>query len=345
MQNERTILPQERYRHPNEKIFWKFFWGTVVVLLCITIFLAIFRWWQDRTEPEVELDPTLIEILIMEAAEKADDSVRSDVKLRLDRVYAPVYEAIPDYASFHYSVLGEYTELTSALLGGMANTLHDQLYNGFDQRYLEAAEKIDQKYAEAFSDQLAKLIAAKTGSSPDQTLGPLTKTILEDAKNRVKFDASIVAAAATGVGVMKATMAVAAKKLTTKIAAKAVAKAAAKGAAKIGGAGTGLATGTLLCAWSGPFAAACGVAGAVVGWLAVDTAVVNLDEYFNRDEFEADLRNIINKDREKKTKFLEALLSQKSCNTATEKNDFTLKGVADENSLPAKTRPPCHAEN
>ena len=90
--------------------------------------------------------------------------------------------------------------------------------------------------------------------------------------------------------------------------AKATLKGAAKGVGVLGGAGGG----ALACSWSGPFAAACGVAGGVAAWLIADTAIISLDEYFNRDEFEQDLHRMISEDRALRRTQIQAAIHQKA---------------------------------
>jgi hypothetical protein len=62
----------------------------------------------------------------------------------------------------------------------------------------------------------------------------------------------------------------------------------------LGGAGLGALGGS----WAGPVGAAAGGAiGGAAAWFAVDAAVITIDEYFNRDDFEADLRVMVDEHR------------------------------------------------
>ena len=53
------------------------------------------------------------------------------------------------------------------------------------------------------------------------------------------------------------------------------------------------------------------VVGGAAAWVATDAAIISLDEYFNRDEFEAELRQLIDEDRARKTQAIEAALADK----------------------------------
>ena len=94
--------------------------------------------------------------------------------------------------------------------------------------------------------------------------------------------------------------------VVTKVASKGLIKSAAalwtkllmkfglKTASKAGAAGAAAATGTASCAFLGLGALACGAVAGTVTWFAVDKVVVEVDEYFTRDQFEADLRRDLN---------------------------------------------------
>jgi hypothetical protein len=75
---------------------------------------------------------------------------------------------------------------------------------------------------------------------------------------------------------------------------------------------TGVGGGALLCSWSGPGAAVCGIVGGAAAWFLTDAAVINIDEYFNREDFEAELRAILDEDRAEKHELLVTALQQKA---------------------------------
>ncbi len=335
MQDDVSLLPpKKRHQNPNKKIFSHVFWGTIIALLCITISLSVtllVRANQQNAKlpSTVEAPQSILGDIIREAAKKAGETAKLDVEQMLNQVYAPVYGAIPDYADFHYSVRGEYTEFAGAILDQLADGIHNRLYRGFDQRLKNAAPHIDQKYITAFNAALAEQVSEKIELLPNQSLGPASTTILEDAKARIKITVPLatVAAVTTGAGAAKMVSATVAKKIAAKIALK----AAAKGGAKLGTIGAAAATGATVCLWSGPFAAACALVAGGVAWLTVDAVIVSLDEYINRDDFEVELRGMIDEDRKEKKKQLEGALIQKACAMAEK---FTLRTVTDENPLP-----------
>jgi len=118
---------------------------------------------------------------------------------------------------------------------------------------------------------------------------------------------SVVAATGMGVTVGKGLGALMVKKTLTKITAGKsflaagglLAKLAGKSALKGGGALGAAATGMAICSPTGPGALLCGAVAGLAAWVAVDAAVVNLDEMLNRETFEADMHHVVNEQQKK----------------------------------------------
>ena len=298
----------------NSRVASRFFWATVFILSVATLALTVvgrFRSTEPSPPAMVEINPTTLERLLSDTAIVAKTSVEPEISSLLDRVYGPAYEAIPAYADFHYSVLGEYVELTEAVTGQMSQALYERLFDGFERRLTDAAFNLDQRYVEEYRRNLQEQIAAQVSrESISLPLGKVTDAVLQDAKDRAltTLPLATVAVGIAGSGSLKVISATIAKKLAVKIAAK----ASAKGLAKGGGVMAGVGGGALLCSWSGPGAAVCGVVGGAAAWLLTDAVIVNIDEYFNREEFEAELQAILDEDRAEKRKLLAVALQEKA---------------------------------
>jgi len=306
------------------------FWGTIVLLALITVGLHVVGY--VRAPPTIaEFEPTFVEKLFCNTTKRTYNEILPNIDRLLDEAYAPVYEAVPSYASFHYSVLGEYTELAGAALGKMNQALYDRLFSGFEDRMIELAGDLDQQYFNAYSNFLrAGIQEALPRGSAERPLGPITHKAIEDAMRRAKITVPLatVAATAAGSGALKAATAVIAKKLALKISGKAAAKVALK-AGSIGGAAV---TGTAFCAPAGPLAVLCGAAAGFGAWLLTDKAVVMIDEYFNRDEFEAELRALIDKDKTSKKELLKEALQEKGLAMDKAAKDCTVRDLAEPNA-------------
>lgn len=329
--------PPNGYETKKNMTSSRFFWAAILALAGITILLSLvgsLRNSEPAGPTTFEIQKTTLETILSGAAEKAQAIVAPEAELLLQNVYAPVYMAIPKYAEFHYSVLGEYVELTEAAFGQMSHQIYDRLFNGFEQRLSDAVLLLDQKYSEAYrralEEQIEATILTKKLSLP---LGELTQAALEDAigRARVTLPLATVAAGVAGSGTLKVVAATVAKKMAAKVAAKAAAKGVAKGGGFLAGAGGG----ALLCSWSGPGAALCGIVGGTAAWLITDAAVVNIDEYFNRNEFEAELRALIDEDRAARQLLIEEALRNKATqmDAATKEimKDFTLRDLSSGN--------------
>ena len=64
-----------------------------------------------------------------------------------------------------------------------------------------------------------------------------------------------------------------------------------------------------------------GLIGGAVTWIGVDMAVIRIDAYFNRDEFEADLRKLVDEHRRDVQAHLVRAIGQK----AEGMKNFTLR--------------------
>ena len=285
------------------------FWGMILLLAIATVGLALIgdmRAGDTGQSNEVEIDLTGLERALSDSSREALRVVLADIDPLLSDAYRPSYAAIPEFVDFHYSVLGEYTELAVAAQGRIGAHLQEQLFDGFDQRFNERLEILDAKYVEAYKSTLdAEVQTAISENNPHGILSEATQIVLNDAVARAQLSFPLAGAAIVlGSGGIKALTAGIAAKLAAKITAKAAAKGAVKGGSLLAGAGGGGA----LCAWGGPLALACGAIGGIGAWFLADAAIVNLDEFFTRDEFEATLRDLV--DRHKagtKQRILQAL--------------------------------------
>ena len=240
----------------------------------------------------------------------------------LNAAYQPVYEAIPTYADYHYSVWGEYAELGTAVIGDVGAKLDEMLFGTLEKRLANIGVELDSIFSLQFQTELKN-----EGSSMEVAgsgLGPLTENAIADAQRRMLITVPIGTAA---IASTKAIAAIIAKKIAAKLAAKAALKASGKWAAI----GTGAGGGAALCSWSGPGAGLCAAAGGVGAWLIADYGIVKLDEYWNREDFENELREMIDEQKLAHQVALEnaimarAFAVQEMSGDVVEQHDFTLR--------------------
>lgn len=313
--NSRT----EGHKRPNLS---RWFWGTIVLLLVITVSLELLATWQAGRQgvengsgssvDQTGTKATQVEQWFNTAGEEAE-KVTEQIRGRLDQAYAPVYAGIPKYMDFHYSLTGEWLELGSAAMGKLGGGLEEHLFDGFDTRLGAVSEHLSLEFDQRFRTALDEAMAAEPSGA--EAFGPVVTRALQDSQNRMKKTTGTVGVVLVGGGTLKVFTTAFAKKLAIKLAAKVGTKTGMKWAA----AATGGAASAAACSWTGPVAAACAVAGAGITWVATDVAMIKLDEYVTRDDFERDLRELIDDHKKETQRAMEQMLASKILAVETER--------------------------
>lgn len=302
-------------RHSPRNRFWTFFWLTILLLLAV-YFYADLRVGKLRLDAQgrLSLAPHMVpqwDRAITEILERHDihlnEVTRGEIHVlietEIDTVFAPVYTQIPKLADFHYSVIGEYTELGAAATGSLQDSIAEILFDEVD-----LAQRLEAGVGNVFSgsgkvisqalDDVNRQVGARMELSPEemQLVAPALELTLQGMEARFSEvslglrGAGAVGGAAAGGLAAKAT----AKTVVGKLAGKAAIKAGAKAASVSGGAALGAAAGSVV---PGLGTALGGILGAAAVWLAADKAVVEVDEYLNRDAFEADIAALIDAEK------------------------------------------------
>ena len=313
------------------------FWGAIIAMACVSAGLGVYG--ALKSSPQAQGDgraqsalpagewlPAQLQQRLSLANEQALAQTIAQIDPLLDAVYQPAYDAIALYADFHYSVFGEYAQLSAAALGDVGAQLQAKVFAGFDARLTHAGEQLNGVFTSAFSHALAQQMPP--GQMLDGALGEHTRAALNQTQTRMAVTASVVTAAVVG---SKAVSAAVAKAMAKKIAAKLAVKAAAKTGGKVAAASAGAGTGGLLCAWAGPGAGLCAAAGGVGAWLVTDYGLLKLDEFWNRQEFEADLRAMLDAQKAEHRQLLAQALEARAVQVQTtsrqtvQNYDFTVR--------------------
>ncbi len=313
-------------------------WGTIVVLALLTFLLSVIPFLRqsnaligatDSKQFQVdssELSAVELDVFFNIANKAGVRAVQSKMSLLLDEAYQPAYGAIQKYADYHYSIEGEYTELALSALGDPVEKLNSILFKGLGDRLENMNADLDRAYNEAFKLELANTVQGEEGT--DSKFGKLTSKSISDALTRVNYTAPIASAAAlSGYKVTAKAATVISKKIATKAAAKVAAKTSGKVAASMTTAGA-------VAIPCGPLAPVCGVVGGSIAWFATDYGILLIDESWNREAFEADLRSMIEDVKVEHQEFLEQALtarfiaSQEMADVIVEHQDFTLRELS-----------------
>ena len=321
-QSDETAEDNRRTEGDKRPNLSRWFWVTIVLLLVITVSLELLATWQagrhgvensgGNSVDQTGTNATQVERWFDTAGEEAE-KVREQIRGRLDEAYAPVYAGIPKYMDFHYSLTGEWLELGSAAMGNLGGGLEKHLFDSFDERLDAVSKHLVMEFDQRFRTALEEAMAAEPGGA--EAFGPVVTRALRDSQDRMEKTAGTVGVALVGGATLKAFTTAFAKKLAIKLAAKVGTKTGMKWAA----AGTGAAASAGACSWAGPGAAACAVVGAAIAWVATDVAMIKLDEYVSRDDFERDLRALIDDHKIETQHAMEQMLASKILAVETER--------------------------
>lgn len=304
------------------------FWAAFALMAVATIWLSLAASLRTSS-PVPEVSSTSLAQSLDKANAAAVQAAAEKIDLLVDQAYAPVYAAIPAYADFHYSLTGEVVELTVALQGDPGAKLQELLFSDLHQRMADSAIAIDTQFNAEFQRILSEsLLADQPGAS---TLGPLTQQVLNDTKDRIALTIQLVD---TADDLSRLRTRTAAGTIGKKLAQRLAVKTSAKSAGKWAVVGTGAGAAGLTCAWSGPVASVCAVAGGVGAFVLSEYGMIKLDELWTRADFEADLTTFIDEDKvERKQALAQALASRSEAAAAVsaehvQQFDFTLRQLS-----------------
>lgn len=295
--------PQELRRYAGRG-----FWTAILSLFAITVLMlgaAIHYAGVEDEEragapPPQELDLGLpaIEELIAAAEAAAVEKTLPKVDEALGPVFAPVHAAVPSYADFHYSVFGEYTELTQAALGNVSTEMEKQLFEKFNARLHDALRQIETELISNMKGEVSAALEERRVAEGEGTvISEATMVGVRDTLGRFRVSAPVEAIAVIGAAKIGAR---AVSTALSKSLLKLIGKLGVKTAGKTMGVGGGAAAGAAFGSFGGPVGAFVGgLGGGAIAWFAIDYAVLKIDEFFNREDFEKELHTMITAERDK----------------------------------------------
>lgn len=301
----------------------RWYWGTACLLIVAALGVSAIAGRQVAEErPEVREsseDSGGWADASMKKAEQAAMEVMKGIDPALDAAFAPVYAGIPRYLDFHYSLKGEWLELSASVLGQMESELDQQLFTGLEGEVASISQGLQTDF-----DRLWRAsVEASLAESP-AVRGPyakLARVSVEDARDRIATTAVVFGGLGVGAAAIAVVPRIVANKLGTKIAGKVAIKTGARWATVASGAGAG----GILCSWAGPAAAACAVAGGVISWVGVDLAMIKLDEHVSRDEFQQELRTLVDEQKAAIRTVLQDVVRERLHSAQSERKDVVMK--------------------
>ena len=289
---QETAKPRELPRNGNQ--FLNYFFGTIVALFIVIATLLTIVHFQAPQKELIQAERVRANKLLSEYTDQtlgtSFPDTEADIDQQVDKAFAPAYNNIKAFTNTHYTVIGEYTELVLAATGKLEEKIQEILFEGLQERLGVAWNQISTN----FKTELADNFKAEAEHQAAMSL------VIDDMLSR--FEASDLAlkssmaagSGAAGVMITKTISAAIAKKLIAVTAAKTAGKTTAKFAVTASGAGTGAVIGSFI---PGAGTAVGGIIGGIVGWFLVDKAVIEVDEHFNRDDFEKEVASLIDEQK------------------------------------------------
>jgi len=299
------------YQKKQSRKFWGVFWGVILFLLLITGYGIYKKQSNYQQKIEIENQNALTIYLVGKISPLFDEitatqkkeilkSLDSEINATIDGLFEGVYKNIDAYLDFHYSLIGEYTELTMAITDDLGEAVQDRLFGkDFETNLSLAQNNISQKLR-AELDELPNKIEKElkergelTTQKEREVFSELSKIFELQVNSSVnKVVTSAIVGSSVGGGALAAV--VTSKLIAKNVAKKAAAKGGAKLAAKMAASGSAATTG-LAC---GPFALACAAAAATLTWIGTDIVLIEADERLNRENRYNDIKASIDETKE-----------------------------------------------
>ncbi len=249
-----------------------------------------------------------------------DRDARRFVAGAVARAFQPAYAAIPRYLDWYYSLPGEYARL-GHLVGGDATAflsrrlewilftesgaaarfqwLSTTLEKEMNHRLRNAGKEVLERAHKA-------LAVLRVATAPERMKNAVAGELLLDlrARETLEVDSKLMerqlAALGMGVGVnlwsraagvqwVKQMVKTVARGRALQTASAALGRVAGRTLVARGGVLAAAGGGALLCAPGGPLAATCGLLAGVAAWVATDEALLQLEQWLHRDEFQKEL--------------------------------------------------------
>ena len=260
-----------KLRKQRAKLYW--FFGIVTGLAMISLVLSVLT-----LDPPKELPSSDLRQHLSYASDIAVERASDRSAQLIDAAYKPVYNRIPEYVDFHYSIIGSYVEM-SAYFSDPEKLLEEKLFKGLEEELQQIPRKVSETYFEEFKKELEK--KHEDPEFAGFQLGPLSKILIADAVKQTGTTAIVIDAALKTMGLANRMIAKVGNRLAKKMGAKGLrGLTAAKGTI----------SGAAICAWAGPAATLCGAAGGIATWFGSEWLVNEAYKKYSSEDFAQELR-------------------------------------------------------
>lgn len=282
--------------------FEKLFWLSIIILALIYTILQILATLNKNQiqTPKLTLDPVIISINLDRAdsnitldIEREIGNINSAIDTNIDNLFNSIENNVDSFLDFHYSVVGEYTELGAMATNKINEIIQKRLFGSdFEKSVKEAFEKIDINYKDSVNKHIQMIHVSATLNVDHK----LNNDIFARLENDISSFSSMQEAKlglVVGAKLIPKIAQVISAKVALKASGKFLVKSSAKAGAKYATTGAAALAGTTC----GPFVWICSPLLAITAWFATDSVVVNIDEYYNREEFKKEILEVINEQK------------------------------------------------
>ena len=357
----------QTHRNRATLILWA--WRTILVLISVTVLLSITAFihgWSEPLELPAPPEPASAPGRVApgppdpcELRQRAQRQWREfearllrqqlqqtegAIQRGIEAAFAPIYEGIPPFLDWHYSIIGQYVELGQAAFGRLQEELAARLFAGLEWRIADASADVDRVMRDEMRESVELWMRNEAQTLPTEALRTTYQRMLDATVPATiqRFTVSAVPSGIVAAGAGSAGTAAAAtvakglaKKLTASTFVKTVGKAVAKVGSPLGAAAAGAAAGAIL----GPAGAAIGVLAGATAWLALDSAFVNVDEHLNRSALERDLIGLVDESKEQVKTALSAAVDEAKAEALVALGAARVVPCADEEEEADEDRP------
>jgi len=252
--------------------------------------------WITQLIPSDKMEKNIIENVdyLHQNLDIEKSKVIETINSEFDELFANVDTNVDNFLDFHYSIIGEYTELTAMVAGDIEEEISEKLFGAdFLNQIEEKSLIIEDKYRNGITEHFNVIdnIASKDVDL-DLNEGKLN-SLNEDIRLRMSTQegkVGVILSARLAPQLIK----VIATKLATQTIAKVAAKGTAKTAAKLAATGAAATAGGVC----GPFVWICAPVAAGVVWFGTDAVIISGDEYLNREDFKKEILKSLNEQRD-----------------------------------------------
>lgn len=333
--NEKEILKNQMSKGQ------KLFWIVIIIFSILYIILSIFASsnMKDLISQKTNIpflhkyvttylpDDTIknnisnAESIINKKLNEDLDIVNAKIDKEIEELFIGVEKNVDKYLDFHYSVIGEYTELTSLAVNTLSTEIQDKLFGSeFDKVFKDKMNNINQLYRQKVEEHTNLIVDFGIDGIDKELNNDSLRFMINDIENfrNLILGKSLIVGTAIGSKIALALSSKIAARIITKASSKLVVKSVGKLATSSAAAGAGLSCGPLV--WI------CAPAFATVAWFGTDALVVAADEKLNREEFKNEIMISLNESKDE-IKYNLKKSVEEEFKTISEKVKNTLKNT------------------